>query len=70
MGVDILPRIEQTGVLDWPVNALHVHNGVPQIDGLADPGVYAMAKIRLSEMAKILSFVLYNTRHCYGADRT
>lgn len=69
LGVDILPDLAQTGILNWPVNALHVHNGVPQIDGLADPrSAYAMAQVRMTNMAKAMSLPLYNTRHCYGVD--
>lgn len=69
IGIDIVPYLQQTGVLNWPVNALHVHNGVPQIEGLADPrAAYAMAQLRMTGLAKILSLPLYNTRHCFGVD--
>lgn len=66
---DIKKYLNETGVLNWPVNALHVHNGVPTVDGLGDTrAAFAMAQIRNTEMAKILSFMLYNTANCYGQD--
>lgn len=69
IGIDIIPYLRETGILNWPVNALHVHNGVPQIEGLADPrSGYAMAQVRMTELSKILSLMLYNTKHCYGVD--
>lgn len=55
--------------LNWPVMALHVHSGVPRTEGMADPRVaHAMAQVRQTEMAKLLSLGLYNTRHMYGVD--
>lgn len=68
MGIpDVLQYLKETGVLNWPVNALHVHNGVPMIEGYADPrSAFAFAQVRHTEMAKIVSFMLYNTNHCYG----
>lgn len=69
MGVDIIPYLNESRVLNWPVQALHVHNGVPMIGDMADPrSAFAMAEIRHTEMAKILSFMLYNTQYCYGVD--
>lgn len=66
---DIQSYLRDSGILNWPVNALHVHNGVPMIDGLGDTrAAFAMAQIRNTEMAKILSFMLYNTAYCYGQD--
>lgn len=69
MGVDIIPYLRESRVLNWPVQALHVHNGVPMIGDMADPrSAFAMAEIRHTEMAKIMSFMLYNTQYCYGVD--
>lgn len=66
---DVISYLETSGVLNWPVNALHVHNGVPMIGGYADiRSAFAMAQIRNTDMAKILSFMLYNTSYCYGTD--
>ncbi|MCX6730582.1 MAG: hypothetical protein NTZ55_01930 [Candidatus Roizmanbacteria bacterium] len=66
---DVLQYLENTGVLNWPVHALHVHNGVPMIGEYADTrSAYAMAQVRNTEMAKIVSFMLYNTQYCYGVN--
>jgi len=67
-GVDILAQLQE-GVLNWPINALHIHRGVPQIDGLADPrAAHAMGLMQLTQISKSASFILYNTRHLYGVD--
>ena len=70
MGIpDVLGYLKSSGILNWPVNALHVHNGVPMIGEYADTrSAFAMAQIRNTEMAKIMSFMLYNTAYCYGTD--
>ncbi len=66
---DVLTYLQESGVLNWPINALHIHNGVPMIGKYADTRTaYAMAELRNTEMAKILSFMMYNTQYCYGAD--
>jgi hypothetical protein len=66
---NIQEYLGETGILNWPVNALHVHNGVPMVEGYADTrAAFAMAQVRNTEMAKILSFMLYNTSLCYGQD--
>lgn len=64
---DILTYLQESGILNWPINALHVHNGVPMIGEYADTRTaFAMGELRNTEMAKILSFMMYNTQHCYG----
>ena len=69
LGVNILDYFQETGILNWPVNALHVHNGVAQIEGLADTRIaYAYGIIRLTEFAKLFSLLLYNTSYFYGVD--
>lgn len=66
---DVLEYLKKSGILNWPVNALHVHNGVPMIGEYADTrSAFAMAQVRNTEMAKIMSFMLYSTSYCYGAD--
>ena len=66
--VDIVGQMRE-GTLNWPVNALHVHTGVPQIEGLVDPrAAHACGLLRLTEFSKIFSFMLYNTRHLYGTE--
>jgi hypothetical protein len=68
-GRDPQQYLTSRGALDWPVHALHVHDGVLKTEGKADPRVaFAMGEVRLSRMAKLLSFGLYNTRHVYGHD--
>ncbi len=67
-GVDVLEQMRK-GVLNWPVNALHVHTGVPQKDGLVDTrAAHASGLLKLSGFSKAISFTLYNTRHLYGKD--
>lgn len=69
LGIDIQTYLEQTSILNWPVNALHVHTGIPLIDNLADPRIaYAYGIIRHTKMAKIFSFLLYNSSYFYGVD--
>src|SRR3989344_4165824 len=66
--IDVVGQM-QKGVLNWPVNALHVHTGVPQIEGLADPrAAHACGLVKLTEFSKVLSLMLYNTRHLYGVE--
>ena len=66
--VDVIGQMRE-GTLNWPVNALHVHTGVPQTEGLADPrAAHACGLIRHSEFSKVLSLMLYNTRHLYGTE--
>lgn len=66
---DVISYLKKSGILNWPVNALHVHNGVPMIGEYADTrSAFAMAQIRNTDMAKVLSFMLYNTSYCYGTD--
>jgi len=66
---DVLTYLQESGILNWPINALHVHNGVPKIGEYADTRTaFAMGELRNTEMAKILSFMMYNTQYCYGAD--
>ncbi|MBI4225988.1 hypothetical protein HY612_02640 [Candidatus Roizmanbacteria bacterium] len=68
-GIDPQIYLAASGNLNWPVNALHVHSGVPQIENLGDPrAAYAYGVLRLTEFAKIASFMLFNTRHIYGID--
>ncbi len=68
-GVDIVQSLAETGTLNWPTHALHVHTGVPLIEGQADPRTaLAMGQLRRTELAKVMSFALYNTRHLYGYD--
>ncbi len=68
-GIDILPHLKNDQILNWPAHALHVHNGVPMVDQLADPKTaLAMGLLRLTEFAKVMSFMLSNTRHLYGVD--
>lgn len=67
LGIDIFDFLQKTNILNWPVNALHVHNGIPEIDYLADPRIaYAYGVLRQTEIAKIFSFLLYNTSFLYG----
>ncbi|MFA6006028.1 MAG: hypothetical protein WC775_06140 [Patescibacteria group bacterium] len=67
---DITAYLTQSGVLNWPTHALHVHSGVPrQEDGLADPRcALAMGAVRLTQFAKLPTFMMGNTRHVYGED--
>jgi len=66
---DIFKYLLKTGNLNWPVQAIHVHNGVALNDGLADTRIaFAMAQVRNTALAKILSFMMYNTHYCYGVD--
>lgn len=66
---DIVTYLQESGILNWPINALHVHNGVPMIGEYADTRTaFAMGQLRNTEMAKILSFMMYNTSYCYGVD--
>lgn len=66
---NIVEYLTDSQVLNWPVNALHVHNGVPMIGEFADTrSAFATAQIRTTEMAKILSFMMYNSQYCYGVD--
>lgn len=67
---DIVQYLSTSGVLNWPTHALHVHNGIPQIEnGLADPrSALAMGAIRLTEFAKLVALTMGNTRHVYGVD--
>lgn len=66
---DVVSYLKESGILNWPINALHVHNGVPMIGEYADTRTaFAMGQLRNTEMAKILSFMMYNTSYCYGVD--
>lgn len=68
-GIDphYLQYLRESGILNWPVQALHIHNGVLQQNELADPRLaYAMGSILQTEFAKVATFMLYNTRHIYG----
>lgn len=59
----------ETNTLNWPMQALHVHTGVPQIEGLADPrAAYAIGAVHKTAFAKVASLMLSNTRHIYGVD--
>ena len=69
LGIDIRRYLEETGVLNWPVNALHVHTGIPLFENLADPRIaYAYGVLRQTLLAKIFSFMLYNSCHFYGRE--
>lgn len=69
LGIDIFNYLQQTGILHWPVNALHIHNGIPEIENFADPRIaYAYGKVRQTVLAKIVSFLLYNTNYLYGTN--
>jgi hypothetical protein len=69
LGIDIKKYLEETGILNWPVNALHVHTGVPLLENLADSRIaYTYGILRQTLMAKVLSFMLYNSCHFYGVE--
>jgi len=69
LDIDIKKYLEETGVLNWPVNALHVHSGVPLFENLGDPRIaYTYGVLRQTLMAKIFSFMLYNSCHFYGVE--
>lgn len=69
LGVDIYQYLNDQRILNWPVNALHVHSGIPQIEGLADPRIaFAYGMVRRTELAKLFNFLLYNTNYLYGID--
>lgn len=69
LGIDIRRYLEETGVLNWPVNALHVHNGIPLFENLADPRIaYTYGVLRQTLMTKVFSFMLYNSCHFYGVE--
>jgi len=64
-----LKTLEETRVLNWPVQALHVHTGIPQLEHLVDPrSAYAVGALQKTQFAKVASLMLYNTRHMYGVD--
>jgi hypothetical protein len=69
LGIDPEEYLRSTGNLNWPVQALHIHSGVPQVEGMADSRIaHAMGQLRFTEMAKVLSFMQFNTKHLYGSD--
>ncbi|MGB9882959.1 MAG: hypothetical protein ACPLRN_00360 [Microgenomates group bacterium] len=69
LNIDIKQYLTETGILNWPVQALHIHTGIPQIDGLVDTRIaYVYGNLRQSLMAKVVSFMLYNTCYLYGVD--
>lgn len=66
--IDVIDQM-RNGILNWPVNALHVHTGMPQSEDLVDSrAAHASGLIRLTEFLKVVSFMLYNSRHLYGED--
>lgn len=68
-GINPYRYLQETGILNWPVQALHIHSGLPQHQELADSRVaYAFGQMRLTQFAKTLTFLLYNTRHFYSLD--
>ena len=69
LGIDIKKYLEETGVLNWPVNAFHVHTGIPLFENLADPRIaYTYGILRQTLLAKVFSFMLYNSCHFYGRE--
>ena len=64
---NIFAYLENTGILNWPTQSMHVHSGLPFIEGKADSRIaLTMAYIRNSLFAKLASFVLYGTPYIYG----
>lgn len=67
LGIDILKYLERSENLNWPVQALHVHSGLPTHEDLVDPRIaYVSATLRLTELSKAVSFMLYNTSCLYS----
>ena len=68
--VDPYSYLRNTGNLNWPVHALHVHVGsLPRIDNLINPRVAHIAgKLRQTIFSKIMSLSLFNSRFLYGKD--
>jgi hypothetical protein len=59
LGIDIKKYLEETGVLNWPVNALHVHTGIPLFENLADPRIaYTYGILRQTLLASFFFYAL------------
>jgi hypothetical protein len=68
-GVDIINNLKTTQNLNWPIQALHIHSGMPTHEGLVDTRIaHVSAHMRLTELSKAVSFMLYNSSAVYSQE--